>query len=692
MKPMKSNSPIGKIESVVRSWFNQCRKNVPLARLILLAACSVAAADSGPASTNSFADISLEELINIQVTSVSKKETDLFTSPAAIYVITQEDIRRSGMNSIPELLRMVPGLDVAQIDANHWAISSRGFNDQYADKLLVLIDGRNIYAPVTAGIFWNVQDVPLEDIERIEVIRGPGATLWGANAVNGVINIITKSAKDTQGGLVTVTYGTEDQPSTTVQYGGQLATNLFYRAYVTYFNRDNFVDSTGKATADAWDSIRGGFRMDWEPSAENNFTLQGDYYSLNAGETIDDTTLTPPFANRDNFVDHDSGGNVLGRWTHNFSDTSQLSLQLYYDHSEQGDAPIVIKNDTYDFDLQHRFVLGARQDIVWGAGYRYLTEETSPSFFATLTPSGDREQLFSTFIQDDITVVENRLHLIIGSKLEHNDITGFEVEPSGRLAWTPTEKQTVWAAVSRAVRTPSDLEQDIRQNNSASQPPPSPFPVLVSVFGNPNLQSEELTAYELGYRIKPVERLSFDVTAFYNVYERLITPVQGVPFFEAAPIPHMVVPLTFQNSQRGETYGTELLGEWRVTDNWRLIASYSLLQMHVHPNNPGASVNDISPQNQFQLRSYLNLPHHVELDGAVYYVDQIAPISGFSGMPIPAYVRVDLGVTWRPTKSLEIGIYGQNLADGNHAEFTSYKTTVLTEIPRSVMGRVTWRF
>ncbi len=689
MKRMKSNPLLSKMETVARSWFNQCRKNVPLARLILLAACSAGAADSSPASTDSFTDISLEELINIQVTSVSKKETGLFTSPAAIYVITQEDIHRSGMTSLPELLRMVPGMDVVRIDANHWAVSARGFNDQYANKLLVLIDGRTIYAPVTAGIFWNVRNVPLEDIERIEVIRGPGATLWGANAVNGVINIITKSAKDTQGGLVAVTYGTEDQPGTTVQYGGQLATNLFYRAYVSYFNREHFEDSTGKGTADAWDSIRGGFRMDWEPGTENNFTFQGDYYRVNAGETIDDTTLAPPFVNRINFVNHNQGGNVLGRWTHNFSDTSQLSLQTYYDHSEQGDAPIVFKNCTYDFDLQHRFALGSRQDIVWGGGYRYLTEDSSPSFFVTITPGSTREQIFSAFIQDDITVIENRLHLTLGSKLEHNDITGFEVEPSGRLAWTPTKKQTIWAAVSRAVRTPSYLEQGIRQNRSAFPLPP-PFSVgLVSVFGNPNLKSEELTAYELGYRIKPAERLSFDVSTFYNVYDRLITPVQGVLDFTTIP---PVNPLTFQNNQRGETYGAELLGEWQVTDYWRLIASYSLLQMHVHPNLPGASINNISPQNQLQLRSYLNLPHHLELDGAIYYVDQIAPISGISGMPIPAYVRVDLGMTWRPIKSLEIGIYGQNLADGGHLEFTNYKTTLLTEIPRSVMGRVTWRF
>ncbi len=650
----------------------------------------VSAADTNQPSQSAsgLENMTLEQLVNVQVTSVSKKETDLFTSAAAIYVITQEDIRRSGMTSIPELLRLVPGLEVARIDANHWAISARGFNDQYANKLLVLIDGRSVYSPVTSGVFWNMRDVPLGDIDRIEVIRGPGATLWGANAVNGVINIITKSAKDTQGGLVTVTYGTEDQPSTTVRYGGQLATNLFYRAYTEYFNRENFVDSTGQDTADQWKAIRGGFRLDWDASAVNNFTLQGDYYYGQAGETVDETTLTPPFVDRVNFVDQDKGGNVLGRWTHNFSDTSQLVLQSYYDHSEQGDAPIIIKSDTYDFDLQHRFAWGNRQDIVWGAGYRYLATETTPSFYATLTPSGTREQLFSTFIQDDITVVENRLHLTLGSKFEHNEITGFEVEPSGRLAWTPTQKQTVWAAVSRAVRTPSDLELDLRQNRSAFQPPSGP-PVLVSVFGNPNLKSEEVIAYELGYRIKPVEQLSFDLATFYNVYNQLIATVPGDPFFEAAPAPpHVVAPQTFENSQRAETYGAEVSGEWRATESLKLVAGYTFLQMHLHPE----PIFNGNPQNQFQVHAYVNLPHHVELDGAVFYVDQIQALLGDATISIPAYVRVDLGVTWRPTRSLEFGIYGQNLADDRHAEFTSYKTTVLTETPRSVMGRITWRF
>jgi iron complex outermembrane receptor protein len=666
--------------------------------LMVLACLAVESGTAGtidvaqsPFATNDWSNLTLEQLVNIQVTSVAKKQTDLFKAPAAIYVITAEDIRRSGLTSIPELLRMVPGLDVARINANQWAISARGFNSEFSNKLLVLVDGRTVYTPEFAGVYWNVQDTPLEDIERIEVIRGPGATLWGANAVDGVINIITKSAQDTQGGLASVTYGTEEQPSTTARYGGQVGTNLFYRVYVKYFDRDNFVTANGNSTADAWNGTLGGFRLDWQASDINRLTLQGDYYYSDAGETVDQAQLTPPFSTRMNFLDHNEGGNLLGRWTHDFSDTSHLAVQMYYDHMRQEDAPIIIRNETYDFDLQHRFALGERQDILWGLGYRSQDQSATTNFFVQLTPAVSHHQVFSAFLQDEITIVQDRLHLTIGSKFEHNDFTGFEVQPSARLAWTPTEKQTVWAAVSRAVRTPADVELYIRQNRLAFDQGGSTL--LISVFGNPNFKSEELLAYELGYRIEPVKQLSLDATLFYNVYDRLAFYGVGLPRPEGSPPPpHSVLPLTTENAQSGQTYGGELLAEWRPTDNWKSVASYSLLQMHLSPNTANASINQISPQNQFQVRSYLDLPHNVELNGAVYYVDQIAPVVGLGVTHIPSYFRVDLGVTWRPIKSLEIGVWGQNLADDRHAEFSSYKTSLITEMPRSVVGKVTWRF
>ena len=610
-------------------------------------------------TSNEWQDLTLEQLVNVQVTSVSKKQTDLRTSPAAIYVITQEDIRRSGLTSIPELLRMVPGLDVARIDATHWAISARGFNTQFSNKLLVLIDGRSVYTPEFGGVYWSVEDMPLEDIDRIEVIRGPGATLWGANAVNGVINIITKSAKDTQGGLLSATYGTEDRPSSTVRYGGKLGTNLFYRAYVKYFNREGFKDTSGAAENNS-DATRGGLRLDWKPSDINRLTLQGDYYRSDASEAL----LTPPPVTTTTFTGHNAGRNILSHWTHDFSETSQLTLQMYYDYLEQGDSPITVRDDTYDVDLQHRFALGDRQDIVWGLGYRYQHEGSATNFFVSSTPPVTHQTVLSAFVQDEIAIVQDRLHLTIGSKFEHNDFTGFEIEPSARLAWTPTEKQTVWAAISRAVRTPTSVDLSILNNQSAS------------VVGNTNFKSEELLAYELGYRVKPTKQVSFDVAAFYNVYDRL----------------ELVNPLTAENKQRGETYGAEFMTEWQATAHWKWTASYTLLQMHINPNTPGSSINNDSPQNQFQIRSYLDLPHNVELNGAVYYVDQISPAEGLSEERIPPYVRLDLGLTWRPTKSLEIGIWGQNLLDGQHPEFTRENNSAITEIPRSVVGRITWRF
>jgi iron complex outermembrane recepter protein len=446
-----------------------------------------------------------------------------------------------------------------------------------------------------------------------------------------VINIITKSAKDTQGGLVNVTYGTEEQPSTSIRYGGELGTNLFYRAYLKYFDRDGLVDSHGDRTADAWNATRGGFRLDWEASDINRLTFQGDYYYSDAGETVDETLLTPPFVNRVNLVDHNEGGNILSRWTHVFSETSQLMLQMYYDYIRHGDAPVVGDNETYDFDLQHRFALGERQDIVWGLGYRYWDYDITTNFCLSFTPPEGHHKVFSAFVQDEITVVEDRLHLTLDSKFEHNDFTGFEVQPSARLAWTPSQKQTIWAAVSRAVRTPSALELDIRQNMSVFQPPSGP-PVLISVLGNPNFKSEELLAYELGYRVEPTKQLSFDAAAFYNVYDRNRNFVQGMPRLEMDPAPpHTLIPVTIDNSIRGQTYGVELLAEWRVTGDWELIASYTLLQAHLHPNQmTGQSLNNDNPQHQFQLRSRVSLPHNIEVNGAAYYVDEVAPILGMS--------------------------------------------------------------
>jgi iron complex outermembrane receptor protein len=664
--------------------------------LLVLATFFSNTATGSDAKTNAvsarLAKMSIEQLVDVEVvsmTSLFKKQVDLEKAPAAAYVVTADDVRRLGITTLPEALRLVPGMDVARIDSHEWAVSARGFDAQFANKLLILVDGRTIYGPAYGGVNWGMQDMVLEDLDRIEVIRGPGASLWGANAVNGVVNILTKSARDTQGLLVTTSGGTEDQPEVAVRYGGQLATNLYYRVYGKYFNRDGLVTSSGADARDDWNSIQGGTRLDWEPSDENKFTLQGNYYNDFVHENENVVILVPPFGTNINRLNHDYGGNVLGRWTHQFSELSSFTLQAYYDHFKQEQVGSSETRDTFDFDGQDRFPIGTRNDVIWGFQYHLTADKFPPNFFLTWTPPERHDQLFSAFLQDEITLAPNCLSLTLGSKVEHNDYTGVEVEPSVRLLWTPTEKQTIWAAVSRAVRTPSRYEDGARVNYSVSaipSPPNSTSLGLVSLFGNPNVGSEELLAYELGYRIEPTKRLSFDLSAFYNQYDHLLRFVTNSSFVQG---PVTVFPQTIMNSGSAETYGAELSAQWKVLDNWRLSASYSLLEAHLHPSDREFQGN---PEQQFQLRSYLDLPGNVEFNGAVYFVDRQVAEAGLSTATIPAYVRLDLGVIWHPSKSVEIGIWGQNLINGRHEEFPSLKSSVQTEVPREVLGKITLRF
>ncbi len=653
---------------------------------------SVAVATEGPAEKDArdYADMSLEELMKVPVTSVSKKATSLDQSPAAVAVVTSEDLRRLGITTIPEALRTVTGMDVARVTANEWAVSSRGFNSEFANSLLVLIDGRTVYTPASAGVFWNGQDVVIEDLDRIEVIRGPGATLWGANAVNGVVNVTSKSAKDTQGTLVSTSYGTEDEPAVTVRYGGEVASDLYYRAYVKYFNRDGLVDSTGQTTADDWHATHEGFRADWEPATTDKVTLQGDAYRGEAERNVDVLTLNPLTIQSVGEVEQNSGSDVLARFTRTFSAASALTFQAYYDRVKQGDGFGSEYRNTADVDVQYRFALGTRQDVVWGTGYRYSEVKNTPSVDLIWTPETHQVRLFNLFAQDEITLVPDRWHLTFGSKLEHNNLSGWELEPGGRLLWTPTEHQTWWAAISRATRTPSIFEQSSRLNVTAFQPSPGSPPVLVSFFGNPNLEAEKLVADELGYRIALNPKLSFDLASFYNTYHDLSAVTPEAPYFEISPAPpHLLIPSIYQNALFAETYGAELSVNWQATSTWRLMGGYTWLHMHVRPD---PSLEGQSPRQQAQVRSYLDLTSHWELNGAAYYVERVTPPVGAGSVVIPSYLRLDVGAVWRPTGTLEIGLWGQNLLDPRHPEFANRNSQIVTEVPRSYLLRATLRF
>src|SRR6202162_3065305 len=549
------------------------------------------AANGAAQSQQSVPDVtalSMEDLMNIQVTSVSKRTQKVADAAAAIFVITQEDLRRSGATSIPEALRLVPGLEVARIDENKWAIGSRGFNGRFDNKLLVLIDGRSVYTPLFSGVYWNVQDVMLEDIDRIEVIRGPGATLWGANAVNGVINIITKKAKATQGAVVTAGGGNEERGSVAGRYGDKIGSDVSYRVYGKYFDWAPSQYANGGTANDGWEAQRGGFRADYTPAGSNSFTLQGDLYHSGYNETLTIPSFAAPYSSTFPNTGAYSGGNVLGRWNHS-SEGSSMSLQMYYDNTTLSDNSLFVDHQNlFDVDFQDGFHRGDSQQMVWGLGYRSIMDRNDPSFSVSLQPNQRSLNQFSAFLQDEISLVHS-LRLTVGSKFENNTFTGFDFEPNVRLLWTMTPNQSIWTAVSRAVRTPALTEEGLRLTSQVVPPGipqnPTPFPALVTVYGSNNFQSEDLLAYELGYRVQVTNTLSTDVATFYNRYSNLRTAEPGAPFLEGTPVPtDLVVPFVAGNKMGGGTYGAEFIADWKVTPTWRLVGSYSYLQMDIAKN------------------------------------------------------------------------------------------------------------
>jgi iron complex outermembrane receptor protein len=661
------------------------------------AAPSLEQSEALPApSADELSSMSLEDLMNVEVTSVSRTKQKVADAPAAITVITSDDIRRSGLTSIPEILRLSPGLDVARVNANTWAISARGFTDVYANKLLVLMDGRTVYTPLFSGVYWDAQDYVLADLERIEVIRGPGATLWGANAVNGVINITTKSARDTQGLYVTGLGGNLEQ-SGAVRYGGQLGENTYYRVYGKFQDTENFVNAAGDDTQDGWEGERGGFRLDAYTTPKDVITFQGDGYRNLVGTPLRAPNFTPPtFAALDHgTVDH-YGGNILGRWTHTISPDSDFSVQLYYDRVVRDDVAAGYTLDTFDFDFQHRFPLGQRQEIIWGAGYRFMVDSIHNSGLVTIEPRHRDDYLASAFVQDRITVAPDKLFVYVGSKFEQNSYSDFEIEPGVRVLWTPTEKQSVWASVSRAVRTPSRVEQDARFVLTRMLGPGG-VPLSVDALGSNGFESEKLLAYEMGYRLQPTQALTLDVAAFLNVYDDLRTFEQGAPIPDPAAPGQLLVPATADNLLKGEGYGVELAANWKVSNEWRVGASYTFLQMNLHrvdgSNDAGSEQQEnASPRNKAQLHSYYDITRNLQVNGALYWTEGIGSQSTPPGAGIPGYLRLDVGLTWRPADGLELSVFGQNLLDDRHPEFSNRLYEVSSEVPRSIYGQLTWRY
>ncbi len=632
--------------------------------------------------------------MNIEVTSVSKKEEKVSRTAAAVFVISQEDIRRSGATNIPDLLRMVPGMQVAQINSSTWAITARGFDQQYSNKLLVLIDGRTVYSPIFSGVFWNAEEIPLGTIERIEVIRGPGATVWGANAVNGVINIITKSARDSQGALITSGGGTHEQGFGTAIYGGRIGNDAAYRVFASGLNQGNFPNPAGLSGQDGWDTFRGGFRADATLSPKDSLTLEGDVFDGTAGEMASvPISISPPMNGILTLQEDFSGWDVLSRWTHTASPRSETSLQIYFDRTNRSDATFGLGLNTFDISFQHHIGWGNRQDFVWGLGYRLNSDATDATFRISFNPADRVTQLFNSFVQDEITIRPDSLYATLGVKLEHDDYNGFGWQPSARIVWNIGGRNMLWTSVSRALRTPDRVDTAIRVNYSVF-PGPNNLPLLISLFGNPQAGDESLNAFEAGYRNQLTNRTSLDFTVFYNDYDNLLSVEPGAPYLEANPPPlHLVVPRSFGNMLYGETHGLEVSANWRLADHWTLSPGYAFLAMHLHRDAASQDTTTVAgtegsvPNNQAQLRSHVDLPWHLQWDTSAYFVGRL------SSQSVPSYTRLDTNLTWQPFERFSIRLVGQNLLRDHHEEFNGPDQTELSSlIKRSAYIQLTGRF
>jgi iron complex outermembrane receptor protein len=643
--------------------------------------------------------LSIEELMSVEVVSPTRQTQKLADSASAIFVITQEDIRRSGAITIPEALRLAPGVQAAQIDASKWAVSVRGFNGWYANKLLVLVDGRSIYNPAFAGVYWEIQDLLMEDIERIEVVRGPGASLWGANAVNGVINIITKRAIDTRN-LLSVTTGSHQQPVVGMRLSGAWGDSAHYRAYGKFLRQKGLQENQCQDANDDWREGSGGFRLDWTPSPHDNLSFYGGTYDGRVHQNLLVPSQAPPYMQLEQDIAKLSGGHLQGRWDRALSDTSRWSLQLSYQNHQRNDAIIGFDIDSFDVDFQQVSKPSARHALIWGFGYRHYQDQYQPTVLGAMTPSKLSYELWSGFVQDQISLIPQQLELTLGSRLEHNDFSGWELQPNARLLWTPHPQHRLWGSISHAVRTPSRGDEGVSLNliGLPPQPPLVPLPSVIAFQGSPDFTSEKVTAYEIGYRTWPTERLSLDVAAFYNDYDDLRSIS---PQYDKATLLNgqLQIPALFVNGDRGKTYGLEVASHWEVRTGWRLQLAYSYMQADFNNKSGFSNVinvsRDTSPHHRVSLLSSFDYEPDWEFDLWLHYVSALPKLvvaTPSLTIAIPDYFSVNARIGWRPRRDLELSLVGTNLLGPAHVEFVRDVYSFPEQVERSIYGQLKWSF
>ena len=633
--------------------------------------------------------VSIEDLLSIEVTSASRKQQRAADVAAAVFVITHEDIRRSGMTSIPDLLRLAPGVDVAQINSNKWAVSVRGFNGLYANKLLVLVDGRSVYNRLFSGVVWDAQDLLLDDIERIEVIRGPGAALWGANAVNGVINIVTKATVDTHGGLVRVDAGGWGEQAA-VRYGGTFGAGD-YRLYSQWTGRDQSVLPSGTGADDASHSVTTGFRVDWaaQPGA---FMLQGGFVAGTLRALFPNfnpqTAALEPIAKDPS---ESQGGYLLGRWTHTRANGASLQVQSFVDVTSRQEPLGDYSRRVADLDVQYHSALGAHHDLVAGAGYRFVHEGLGGAVGISLVPPEGNSSLVTAFVGDEIALAGNRLAVTLGSQVQYDSDAGAGVQPTARVMWTAFPRQRLWASTSRALRTPSLSERRIRLDYPPV-PTASGLPLVVTLRGNPAAETETFVDAEAGYRIEVGTIGWVTATGFVGRYDHLQTVEPGIPSIQFVPSPYILVNTELSRLLGATTRGLEVVGHWAPVPAWHLEGSYTALRVtpHLDPTSrdPDAASEDGSaPGSQWQLRSALSLGPRATLNAALFHVGRLEQLD------VAAYTRADINAEWQFTDRLSVTAIGQNLFHAAHAEFSGADPVVLTtQVARSASVRLRWTF
>lgn len=627
--------------------------------------------------------LGLEELMDTKVVTASKSKERAFDVPAAITVITNEDIRRSGQTNVMEVLRMVPGMQVSRINSSSWAISARGFADEYANKMLVLVDGRSIYTPAFSGTYWDGVNMPMEDIDRIEVIRGPGASVWGANAVNGVINIVTKETQYTQGAYVSGGLGDHERAFGEGRVGGKAGENGHYRFYSRYIDRDRMESPSGAEQHNGWWRLLTGARADWTNGGNDKFTVQGEIQrganeqeSMQFGPDVSNSELTMSY--------------LRGGWVRGLENGSKLNVNAYIDQHSRDTVILDQRVTTFDVDMNHEIRWLDRNELVWGAGYRLIDDSYGSTPVLAYLPSESQKNLFNTFVQNKFEATQN-LDLTVGTKIEHNDFTGFEIQPTAKAAFRPNDRSTLWASVARAVRSPSRTEDSIRY--ILEELPTTP-PTLVVGLGNSQVESEELLAYELGYRISPQEGLILDISAYFNDYDNLTSLSQGAPAFDNGMV---IMPLNVRNLGEAEIYGIEMSANWQVTSSWLLAGFYSYGHLEAGASNNNqlfVDYENLWPEHNFSIRSLYNISENLEFDTALYYVAELDKARDVNGalMPVNDYFKWDVRLGWRPWQGLELSLVGLNLLEDNHQEYPDSRFYPASQIGRSYYGKATWHF